>query len=475
MVSITGVVAGSLVAIIVSRYLVYPWFLSPLSRIPNAHWSAPLSSAWIGRKRRLGLENRTIYSLHQRLGPVVRLGPNELSFNSIEALRIIYTGSFEKDEWYHQTLVNFETENLVSTLRLGPHAKRKRMLSNIYSKSYLQESPDLRTASSLILLERLLPLLDDAANAGKPVNVFPLFEAVGMDFTSAYLFGTNHGTNYIHDASSWAHWMESYDSFKIQSPKTRRGGFLESWCLSLCEKTAERLLPTTEKTRDDERKRSTYPVVYMALSRGLEKMGDSRPRQLAIASEMLDHLIAGHETSGITLTYLVWELSRRPKLQAALRQELLTLSPPISFPCPASRDPFLPVLPPAAEVTSLPLLDAVVRETLRLHAAAPGPQPRVVPLSPTPTKIEGYEVPAGVKVSSSAYTLHRNAEVYPQPLEWLPERWREVAPDKIRDMRRLFWAFGSGGRMCLGSNFALQGGFQPHFYTSSSMSVLRER
>jgi cytochrome P450 len=315
-------------------------------------------------------------------------------------------------------------------------------------------------------LERLLPLLDDAANAGKPVNVFPLFEAVGMDFTSAYVFGTNHGTNYLRDASSWAHWMESYESFKIQSPEARRGGFLEDWCLSLCEKTAECLGPTTEKTQNDERKRATNPVVYMALSRGLEKMRDPRPRQLAIASEMLDHLIAGHETSGITLTYLVWELSQRPELQAALRQELLTLSPPISFPRPGSKTSFLPVLPPAAAVTSLPLLEAVVRETLRLHAAAPGPQPRVVPLSPTPTKIEGYEIPAGVKVSSSAYTLHRNAEVYPQPLEWIPERWRETSPDKIRDMRRLFWAFGSGGRMCLGSNFALQGGFQPHFYTS---------
>lgn len=153
----------------------------------------------------------------------------------------------------------------------------------------------------------------------------------------------------------------------------------------------------------------------------------------------------------------MWELSKRPRLQAELRQELLTLSPSLRYPLVELGDGSLPLLPSPAAIDSLPLLDAVVRETLRVHSPAPAPLPRITPSSSEGIAIEGYDrIPGGVKVSSSSYTLHRISEVYPQPFEWLPERWLDPGPGKIHDMRRLFWPFGSGGRMCLGSNFALQ-------------------
>lgn len=461
MTTLTGVAIGVLVAVLLYKLVIRPLFLSPLSRIPNAHWSAPLVSTWIERKRSSGAENRTIYSLHQRLGPVVRLGPNELSFNSIEALKIIYTGAFEKDEWYRGTFMNFGVDNLVSSLKLKQHSDQKRILSKVYSKSYLQDSRDLQKASSSILSERLLPLLDKAVETKASINVFPIFEAVGMDFVSAYLFGTAHGTNYLHDTRNWERWMDSYEGFKIQSSESRRGSYLERWCLSLCQEV--------EKSEHKRTAATTDPVVYTTLSRGLEKNQDSRSRQLVVASEMLDHLVAGHETSGITFTYLMWQLSQHPKIQEDLHQELLTLSPNLLFPGQAFDD--TASLPSPHAIDSLPLLDAVVRETLRLHAAAPGPLPRVIPHSPDPTVIERYSIPAGVKVSSSPHTLHRNADVYPQPTKWLPERWLHAKPGKIHDMRRLFWAFGSGGRMCLGSNFALQGWFNSIVSSRSILAV----
>ncbi|KAK2764532.1 hypothetical protein FQN54_009227 [Arachnomyces sp. PD_36] len=388
------------------------------------------------------------------LGPVVRLGPNELSFNSIEALKTIYTGAFEKDDWYSNIFKNYGVDNLVSTLKLKPHSDQKRLLSKVYSKTFLQDSVDLQKSSSLILSERLLPLVDEAVKAEEPFNVFPVFEAVGMDFTSAYLFGTSHGTNYLHDKRNWQVWMDSYEEFKAQSSETRIGSYLERWCLSACEAVERSVVAKKAKGEQGGTTVGTEPVVFETLYQGLENNRDSRPRQLAVASEMLDHLIAGHETSGITFTYLIWQLSQHPKTQDDLRKELLTLSPTLLFPGPAFEG--LMSLPSPHAIDFLPLLDAVVRETLRLHAAAPGPLPRVIPHTPDPIVIEGYTIPAGVKVSSSSHTLHRNSDVYPEPTKWLPGRWLNPKPGEIHDMRRLFWAFGSGGRMCLGSNFALQ-------------------
>lgn len=66
------------------RYIVYPLVRSPLSSIPNAHPTAVLSSIWILWIRYIGKENATVYDAHTRLGPMVRLGPNEISLNCVD-------------------------------------------------------------------------------------------------------------------------------------------------------------------------------------------------------------------------------------------------------------------------------------------------------------------------------------------------------------------------------------------------------
>jgi hypothetical protein len=446
-----------LVLLILTSYLIYhvinPYFLSPLSSIPNAHLTSPLSSWWIDRKRSTGTEVLAIYALHQKHGPIVRLGPKELSVNSLHGLKIIYTGAFEKHAFYNDVFVNFNTENMVGMIHNAPHAYQKRMLSQTYSKSFLQGSSDLRAISKVVLWERLMPILKEAGDSGEVLNVLPLFQAVGMDFTSSFLFGLQQGTRYLFSIPEWKVWLEEYERFKYLSRDDRYMGFIEGWCLGLCERTEKS--KKQEVFRDEEKLPSTNAVVYDQLHQSLvtQKVDDPRPLNLAIASELLDHLVAGHETSGITFTYMMWELSQHPELQAELRKELLTLSPSLRYPDTPGEKP----LPSASAIDALPLLDAIVRETLRLHSPAPAQLPRVTPTTEKGISLHGYDnIPGGVRVSSTSYSLHRISEVYPRPLEWLPRRWLEPG-DKIHDMRRLFWSFGSGGRMCLGSNFALQG------------------
>ena len=352
--------------------------------------------------------------------------------------------------------MNYGTPNLVSTLDNKPHSVQKRMISNIYSKSYLQSSPDLRTISEVMIFDRLFHVLHSAAQNDTPLNVLELSQALGMDFTSAYLFGLTNGTNFLEHVEKRRRWLSLYSTFKNQSAKDRALGEIEQWCLSMCE--AAKTLVSSMVSGDSP---STAPVVYGQLAKGLDESSLSQPKNVVIASEMLDHLIAGHETSGITLTYIMYELSRRPGLQSQLREELWGLSPTIicstgSAAAQDTNDGISNHMANPRSIDALPLLEAVLQETLRLYAAAPAPQPRVSPFPPT--TIEGYtDIPGGVKVSSSAYTLHRNAEVFPEPEKWIPDRWLEAEACKRKEMRRWFWAFGSGGRMCIGSNFAMQG------------------
>lgn len=83
------------------RTILYPIFISPLSRVPNAHPVASFSSLWILWKRYKRQENEAIFNAHEKHGPIVRLGPNEISVNCVnEGLQKIYGGGFDKPNWY---------------------------------------------------------------------------------------------------------------------------------------------------------------------------------------------------------------------------------------------------------------------------------------------------------------------------------------------------------------------------------------
>lgn len=110
-------------------------------------------------------------------------------------------------------------------------------------------------------------------------------------------------------------------------------------------------------------------------------------------------IVAGSDTTSVTLTYLIWAVLQRPDLQRRLEEEVSGL--------PERFDD--------AAVEKLPLLEAVVNETLRLHGAAPGGLPRSVPKGGA--TLGGHYIPEDFVVETQAYTLHRNADIFPDPLK----------------------------------------------------------
>ncbi|KAI4139162.1 MAG: hypothetical protein L6R39_006437 [Caloplaca ligustica] len=359
-----------------------------------------------------------------------------------------------------------------------PHSARKRMISNVYSKTFLQSSKDANDLTRSILLDRLLPVLDSSAASGSPVEVHELNYATTMDFVSSYIFGLGNDANFIQDVEmrkkylSW-HFKRSEHSFWFQEvPRLTQiiqsigihlvpkwvdlaNNEIQAYLLGLCRRASQAVQTHTGYV---EKERGTHPVVYSQLTETLNKstgkgdLGENNQApeimELHLASELLDHVVAGMDTSAITLTYLFWEMSRHPGMQTALREELRNLRPSMALENPT-------YLPGPRALDGLPLLHAIVMETLRRHTAIPGSQPRITP--PAPTSLAGSPpLPGGIRVSAQAYSLHRNEGVFPSPEVWNPERWFPELPQQKDEMMRWFWAFGSGGRMCIGSNFAMQ-------------------
>ena len=105
---ITLLATVALVGLALYKFILYPAFFSPLAKIPNAHPTSPLSSAWILWIRWSRRENRTVHASHLKHGPIVRLGPNEVSVNSLDGgIRTVYAGSFEKGDWYSNMFTNY--------------------------------------------------------------------------------------------------------------------------------------------------------------------------------------------------------------------------------------------------------------------------------------------------------------------------------------------------------------------------------
>ena len=453
---LTLVVVIASLCLLVHKYLIYPLAISPLSKLPRAHPLCSISEKWLDWQRKR--EAKTLFEAHQQHGPIVRLGPREVSVNSLEGLRHIYTAGLEKHPFYTGKFENYGTPNLVSMLDHSSHSTQKRMISSVYAKSFVQNSADAAQLSDRIILGRFLPLLQEYAEREEPVNVFNFGQWSGIDLMTAYLFGSGHATDFLRDKIGRKDYFDEWNrirDFDVVGEKSN----VEGLCMKLLRGA---LASQSEPHQPGESKGIVGLLLYSRLMSNAKSEG----QQLTVeelmkrcASEMLDHIVAAHETLAITLTYVIYRMSLDPTLQTALRAELSTLQPAVSL--HETTNP----LPPPDKVDNLPLLNAVLQETLRLHAAVPGRLPRVVPAEGI--SMHGYYIPANTTVSCNAYSLHRHAETFPRGFEWLPQRWMsdrdrsslgdQFPPPEV--IRRWLWAFGSGGRMCIGSNYAIQGSF----------------
>jgi cytochrome P450 len=139
-----------------------------------------------------------------------------------------------------------------------------------------------------------------------------------------------------------------------------------------------------------------------------------------LRDELMTLLVAGHETTATALSWAIERLIRHPEKLEHLRAEL-----------DAGRDEYL---------------DAVLKETLRLRPVLPA----VVRDLQQDVELGGHLLPAGTRIACSITNVHRDPEVYPEPLAFRPERFLETPAGTYT------WIpFGGGIRRCLGASFAL--------------------
>jgi hypothetical protein len=87
-----------IVPLLFLSHVLYSYIRNPLRKIPAAHPLAHLTSLWIHSVRWRSVENATLKEAHDRLGPIICLGPEEISVNCITGgIRDVYAGGYEKE------------------------------------------------------------------------------------------------------------------------------------------------------------------------------------------------------------------------------------------------------------------------------------------------------------------------------------------------------------------------------------------
>ncbi|HNN95170.1 MAG TPA: cytochrome P450, partial [Pseudomonadota bacterium] len=151
-----------------------------------------------------------------------------------------------------------------------------------------------------------------------------------------------------------------------------------------------------------------------------------------LLDEMITLLLAGHETSAVTLAWVVQRVLERPAVVTKLRAEVQEVT---------GGGPLQP-----KDISKLRYTEAVIRETMRMDTLLP----LVVRVLQRDMTFAGYDLPAGTLVGPSPLLVHENPRVWPEPHEFRPERFLE------RKIPISEWLpFGGGHRRCLGASFAL--------------------
>jgi cytochrome P450 len=175
-------------------------------------------------------------------------------------------------------------------------------------------------------------------------------------------------------------------------------------------------------------------LLSMLLSAQDEEAAGAGMSDEQVRDEAMTIFLAGHETTANALTWTWYLLSGAPEVEAKLHAEV---------------DRALQGrLPSMADIASLPLVERVVTESMRLYPPAWIIGRRAIadyPLGP-------YLAPARAILVMSPYVVQRDARYYQDPERFNPDRW---TPEFRATLPRFaYFPFGGGPRQCIGESFA---------------------
>jgi len=150
-----------------------------------------------------------------------------------------------------------------------------------------------------------------------------------------------------------------------------------------------------------------------------------------LRDELMTLLVAGHETTATALAWALYWSHHDPAIKARIQEEITEAN--------ATDNPL--------QLTKLPYLEAVCKETLRIYPVALLTFARRLE---QPAELLGYSLEPGTTLMGCIYLLHHRDDLYANPKQFRPERFLERQYSAFE-----FMPFGAGARRCVGAALAM--------------------
>ncbi|KAI0141601.1 cytochrome P450 [Xylariaceae sp. FL1272] len=462
--------------------MVYRRYASPLRSIPGP-FAASFTRLW---KLRSTLTENTQWEhveLHKKYGPVVRIGPNEVSFSSPQVARNILSAGkrFYKTDFY-TVFPPPEHPDIFTEIREEVHAMKKKVANVPYSMAAMKQLSPFIDDTIELLISRLGSFCTDLPT-----------KALGSDRQGNSNFAVQGSANPqpIVDLGNWLH----YFAFDVLGEVAfgRSFGFLAA---GADKEDAIRTIDNSQKYNGIV---GQIPEVDIFLRRNplckfvpaldpannlitriaKEEMAKRRPfaveregkgaggdgREDLMASLIKGHLkdparfaeedifavahgaiFAGSDSTASTMQSFFWLTLTAPRVYAHLKSEIDAAVTQGTIPRSGNIE--------WTQAQTLPYFQACLKEAMRLRPAVGLNITRYAP-APDGVEIEGRHYPAGTRIAVNGWVLHRDKTVFGEDADFFrPERWLEDE-ENARVMERFMFQFGGGSHVCIGRNLAL--------------------
>lgn len=409
--------------------------MSPALPAPTAPGRLPL----LGHLHHFAKKDKRLEfmdSLRQQ-GKVVRidLGPSSsYVITDHETTREVLrqSKSFVKGGKFYDALRLFVGENAMGIVPDGEvHLRHRRLVQPMFNRAYIDSQGDA-------MMEAVRGVAESWAE-GRPREISQELDALTMAAFLAALFGADMPA-------------EVNEEFRRLVPVMMRGTiyhmFLPQWLAALplppqrryeaCRRRLRELVDVVIDGHRDRLERSgagEASGLFTTLLTARDPQTGSPLSRSYLQDEAISLLFGASESSSVTLTWALYEITRNPDIERRVRDELDAVrgGRPLRY----------------ADLPRLVYMRCVIQEALRHYGS-----PWVVTRSTAePVDVDGHRIPAGADIIISPYVIQHDPELFPDPHVFDPDRWHpdraSTIPASVKSI-----GFGHGARKCIGEQFA---------------------
>ncbi|KAI1453407.1 cytochrome P450 [Annulohypoxylon moriforme] len=409
---------------------------SPLRSVPGPFLArfTNLWYFWTLRKAKFEVVNK---ELHEKYGPIIRYGPNRYSFNDLTATKTIYGHGtqFQKSTWY-DAWSQPHTWNLFQEKDISKHSKFRRQYQSDYSMSSLVEYEPF---------------------SGLPVNMGHWMQCYAFDVIGCITYSKRLG--FLDQGLDIEGIIAAIENSLVYSTLVGVYPFLHPYLFGINGKLAgggvgfvinytlqcmQEHESGARVVDDDEKPVAGKAKDFLSKMVARHHKDPDAFTSYHILQGCANNMIAGSDTTAISLSAILYYLLKYPETFAKLREEVKATQQKAGT---TSKDI------PFKMSQEMPYLQAVIKEALRLHPATGLPIERVVPAGGA--TIAGRFFPEGSIVGVNTWIEHRNPRIFGEDAnEFKPERWLSDDAEKVSFMNRHWMPFGLGSRTCIGRHIS---------------------